>query len=156
MRVRTAELLRANALLTHEMEQRKRAEHQLLQTQKLEAIGRLAGGIAHDFNNLMAVVLGAAGASSRERDRRRTTRSAPLRRRDPPARRERAAKLTQQLLAFGRPAGGAGAQIDLNAVVATCRRSSSRPSARRSAGRSGSPPARGASRPTGADRAGRA
>src|SRR6185437_4712227 len=53
---RTAELTRANALLRREMEERERVEARLLQTYKLEAIGRLAGGIAHDFNNLMAIV----------------------------------------------------------------------------------------------------
>ena len=43
------------------MQERQQVEKQLLQTQKLEAIGRFAGGIAHDFNNLMAIVIGNAG-----------------------------------------------------------------------------------------------
>jgi signal transduction histidine kinase/predicted hydrocarbon binding protein len=87
---------------------------QLAQTQKLEAIGRLAGGIAHDFNNLMAVVLGSGGLLARKVG-------------DDPALRpfvdsilqagERAAKLTQQLLAFGRAQPLALVRLEVNDVV---------------------------------------
>ena len=114
VRARTADLLRANALLTHEIEQRKRAERQLLQTQKLEAIGRLAGGIAHDFNNLMAVVLGSGGLLAKRipaNDALHPLVDSILQAG------ERAAKLTQQLLAFGRAQPLAQGQIDLNDVV---------------------------------------
>jgi signal transduction histidine kinase/CheY-like chemotaxis protein len=77
----------------------REANEQLVQTRKLEAVGRLAGGIAHDFNNIMAVVLGSAGLLAE-----RIPPDDPLR----PvldAIREagnHAATLTQQLLAFSR------------------------------------------------------
>ena len=46
--------------LNHEIEERKRAETLLIQTEKLRAIGTLAGGIAHDFNNILHAIIGHA------------------------------------------------------------------------------------------------
>src|SRR5690606_33155302 len=78
---------------------RLRLESQLRQSQKLEAVGRMAGGIAHDFNNLLNVIKGCAallhqdlpaGSSLRE-DTAEIDRAA-----------DRAASLTHQLLAFSR------------------------------------------------------
>lgn len=55
---RTGELARTVASLQNEFGERKKLEHQLLQSQKMESIGLLAGGVAHDFNNMLSVICG--------------------------------------------------------------------------------------------------
>jgi PAS domain S-box-containing protein len=88
------------AKVTRDMTERKAMQEQLHQSQKMEAIGQLTGGVAHDFNNLLTVILGNLETLSRhvpEEDGR-------LRRAVEYATRgaQRAATLTQQLLAFAR------------------------------------------------------
>ena len=88
-------------------------EEQLRQSQKMEAVGRLAGGVAHDFNNLLTVILGNVGFAREELtegpvlDSLQEVQKAA----------ERAASLTKQLLAFSRKQMLQPRVLDCNAVV---------------------------------------
>jgi two-component system cell cycle sensor histidine kinase/response regulator CckA len=92
----------------------KHLQDQLLQAQRLESVGRLAGGVAHDFNNLLMVIIGYtelmlvapelnAGIEEPLNEIRKAA--------------ERAAELTQQLLAFSRKQVAQPRVIDLNALI---------------------------------------
>ncbi len=92
----------------------KRLEAQFRQSQKMEAIGRLAGGVAHDFNNLLTAIIGYNDlmlADLEEKDPRvenaREIRKAA----------ERAAALTGQLLAFSRQQPMMPRQMNLNQTI---------------------------------------
>ena len=84
--------------LQSEIERRQRAEATLLQTQKLDAVGRLAGGIAHDFNNLLTIILGNLSLAERRNDFLTIRRLLGAAKQAA----ERGADLTRQLLAFSR------------------------------------------------------
>ena len=89
-------------------------EQQLLQSQKLEAVGRLAGGIAHDFNNMLLVIMGGAGLLLEGKDER-DPQWKDLRAIEDAA--ERARGLTRQLLAVARKQVFTVADVDLNDIV---------------------------------------
>jgi signal transduction histidine kinase/CheY-like chemotaxis protein len=110
---RTAALVEANRRLAVESEERRRAEAELQQAQKIESIGQLTGGIAHDFNNLLTAVLGNLEvAQGRVKD------EALLRLLSGASRAaERGARLTQQLLAFSRRQHLQRRVLDLNEIV---------------------------------------
>ncbi len=103
--------------ITHRLqieEEKAKLEKQLLQSQKLESVGRLAGGVAHDFNNMLSVILGYAELAlmrTVETDRLHAyllqIRKAA----------ERSADLTRQLLAFARKQTIAPKILDLNETV---------------------------------------
>jgi signal transduction histidine kinase len=98
---RSAELMR-------EVAARERAQEQLLQSQKMESVGKLTGGIAHDFNNLLMAVL-----SNLELLRKRLPDEPGVRRLIDGAMQgaQRGASLTQRMLAFAR-------QQDLKTIAA--------------------------------------
>lgn len=111
----------AEDVITHfisngrDLTERLRLEAQLVQAQKMDAIGRLAGGIAHDFNNLLTIITSyselALDAVPQDSDLEDKLDEILLAAR-------RAAELTRQLLAFSRKQPQALRVVDVNQVVA--------------------------------------
>jgi len=100
--------------IARDLSEFKAIEAQLLQAQKMEAVGRLAGGMAHDFNNVLSVILGVALSCQAELQDRspladdlaEIIRAA-----------ERAAELTGQMLAFSRKQVLRPRVVDANAAI---------------------------------------
>jgi PAS domain S-box-containing protein len=93
--------------------ERHHLEERLRQSQKMEAVGRLAGGIAHDFNNLLTVIMGYSGSL---RDRLKDDETREQARRICQAA-DNAAALTRQLLAFSRMQLLQAKVLNLNSLV---------------------------------------
>ncbi len=101
--------------IVEDVTEQRALEERLRQTQKMEAVGRLAGGIAHDFNNLLTAILGsvdflrrALGPDHPEHAETEEIQKAAV----------RAADLTRQLLAFSRQQVLAPKVLELDALVA--------------------------------------
>ncbi len=89
-------------------------EEQLRQSQKMDAIGRLAGGIAHDFNNLLTVIIGMGQMVLESMDKD-SSQAADIR--EVVKAGDRAAEMTRQLLAFSRKQVIEPRDLDVNSVV---------------------------------------
>jgi two-component system cell cycle sensor histidine kinase/response regulator CckA len=90
------------------------SEERLRQSQKMEAVGRLAGGIAHDFNNILTAIFGYSEILLSKLEDNGEAHEAAM---EIHSAGQRAARLTSQLLAFGRKQELRPEIIDLNAVV---------------------------------------
>jgi len=111
----TAAFDQMRVTLRHNEEQKQRLSDQLRQSQKMEAVGRLAGGVAHDFNNLLTVIKGHSdllelklGTLSPVQHSVTQVKNAA----------DRATALTRQLLAFSRMQVLQPQVLDLNSVIA--------------------------------------
>jgi signal transduction histidine kinase/CheY-like chemotaxis protein len=113
---RTHDLTLLNARLEEEILTKERAETQVRQMQKIEALGQLTGGIAHDFNNMLAIIMGSLEMANRRLENGRGNIGDLLNNAMEGAR--RAAALTHQLLAFSRQQPLAPEVADINGVVA--------------------------------------
>jgi PAS domain S-box-containing protein len=113
---RTAELSDALGRLHGEIQERKQIEEALRQAQKMEAIGQLTGGIAHDFNNMLQGIAGSLEMMQRRIDQQRAGEAARF---VEAARKtvDRAAALTNRLLAFARRQALQPKPVEPNALI---------------------------------------
>jgi signal transduction histidine kinase/CheY-like chemotaxis protein len=114
VRARSAELEEKNVQLELSLQEVERQQQQLLQTGKMEAIGRLAGGVAHDFNNLLTVIITCSRLLEKELEDSPEARGLLA---EVAAAGDRGATLVRQLLAFSRMQPQNPTAVDLNEVV---------------------------------------
>jgi signal transduction histidine kinase/ActR/RegA family two-component response regulator len=116
---RAGDLARANRDLETQIRERRKAEEALVQSQKMEAIGRLTGGVAHDFNNLLTVVAGNLDLIHHMISGPRALAMDRLQRLLEGAQRglARGERLTRQLLAFSRQQPLQLRVVDINATI---------------------------------------
>jgi signal transduction histidine kinase len=114
VRERTEALARSSETLKAEVQERRQAEEQLRQAQKMEAIGNLTGGMAHDFNNLLAVIIGNLDIL---RGMIRDNADADELAGEALGAALRGAELTRRLLAFARRQPLKPQRIDVNELV---------------------------------------
>lgn len=95
-------------------EAKEKLRDQLIQTQRMEALGLLAGGIAHDFNNLLTAILGHSGLLTRRTD---VSKDVQREASAIETAAERAAELTRQLLGFARRGKQQDVVVDLHNAV---------------------------------------
>jgi signal transduction histidine kinase len=105
-------IARAQAQALGAERERWALQEQLLRTQRLETVARLAAGVAHDFNNLLNVIVGQAGLLARHPDERTAEQARQIE-----GAAWRAADLTQKLLAVGRNREFESRELELNEVV---------------------------------------
>ena len=92
-----AGVIRAVSVIARDITEQKKAEQRMIETQKLESLGVIAGGVAHDFNNLLLGILGNASLALEDMPKGSACSAAIEQVIDAS---ERAATLTQQLLAY--------------------------------------------------------
>jgi len=109
------ELMRKNIELGNEIQTREKAESQIRQMQKMEAVGQLTGGIAHDFNNMLAVIMSAMNLTQRKLARGEHDIAKFIEAAIDAA--TRAANLTARLLAFSRQQPLAPQIVDTNRLL---------------------------------------
>jgi len=112
---RHQQLASVNARLHDEMEERRKTEDALRQSHKMEAIGQLSGGIAHDFNNLIMIVKGNLRLLRRKLGEDQGPAAAYITSADEAL--DRAAYLTQRILAFSRRQPLTPQRINLSALA---------------------------------------